>query len=341
MKLNQSNYQIADKDRLAEELFQLRSRRQFCFFEMDNELYFESRIQSRIDAAKVRLRLFCLILIPLSIFILMNILSFVQFLDVTACAKELAFKKWPITLLSIFLLVPCVIGWIKVISLTQSLVPGGKHNVYEADSKKAKEKYNDLMRQKNELDVQIQSKEIELAKLSKEQNAIITNNETAKTKLSIRTASDDTEEVIMEREREKQKHVDMLNQKIQEEKNKITQSENYLRDLEIEYKRVKLVIIQFAIGLILIYLLQIIPGGKTDAILGVSAYIIIIVFGVLYQSKYKYTILSYNFEQDPTQYKDYAFLRGLESCQMKIRAAKKAIFDYEQELLTIEQRENS
>ena len=144
-----------------------------------------------------------------------------------------------------------MIGWIKVISLTQSLVPGGKHNVYEADSKKAKEKYNDLMRQKNELDVQIQSKEIELAKLSKEQNAIITNNETVKTKLSIRTASDDTEEVIMEREREKQKHIDMLNQKIQEEKNKITQSENYLRDLEIEYKRVKLVIIQFAIKIIL------------------------------------------------------------------------------------------
>ena len=88
------------------------------------------------------------------------------------------------------------------------------------------------------------------------ETSIITNNETVKTKLSIRTASDDTEEVIMEREREKQKHIDMLNQKIQEEKNKITQSENYLRDLEIEYKRVKLVIIQFAIGLILIYLLQ-------------------------------------------------------------------------------------
>lgn len=341
MKLNESNYQIADKDRLAEELFQLRSRRQFFLFEIDNELYFESRIQPRMEAAKVRLRLLYLILIPLTIFIVLNNIAFILMSDITVSVQKIAYKKMPIMLLSLFFLVPCVIGWIKVIKLAKSLVPGGKHNVFEADSKKTKEKYNDLMQQKTELDVQIQNKEIELSKITKEQNEISTNNENVKTKLSIRTTSYDTEEIRLEKQREKQNNIDMLKQKIQEEKNKITQSENYLRDLEIEYKRVKLVIIQFAIGLILIYFLQIIPGGKADAILGVGAYIIIIVFWILYQRKYKYIIMSYNFEQNPTFYKDYAFRRGWVSCQVKIRDAKKEIFFYEQELQNIEQCENS
>lgn len=352
MELNKTGFQTEDKDRLAEELYRLRSRRQFCLFEMDNELFAQKRIGERRERAKMELRLHMMVFIPLTLFSLYNSLyMIINIADAALHAnKHFALHSFPLGILGMILIIPCILGWRKIVKLALSLATNGSRNLFDEDWRKSQTKINNLKSEKDSLDIEIQQKGIAYAKLKEEKDHPTAlddakkkqnsdnMDESKQSMFSLRNDKDDSEEIKNEHKYEIQKCINRAKDNIAAEKNKIIQTEIHIRELETEYKKAKLIITEFAIGLILIFILQNIPGGRMDAILAVCAYISIFVLAILYTSKYKKIIDEYHFEQNPTLYRSFGVSNGFEWSQVTIKKAKEEIFYNEQEIHKYEEK---
>lgn len=329
----------------------MRSRRHFCMFEMDNERYLQKRIIERVERDKMELRLYFIVLIPLTLFALYESRFMLNIGNAGSWGGvNFALHSVPMGIFSLMLLVVCGVGWLRAVRLALSLKPGGQKNINEDEWKKSQIKCNDLNREKEALDVAIQQKEIEYSKLrtramdlshdempTKENLDKAWDNGQA-SKFSLRRNKDEAIDALNEHKKDIQRSIEAARANIETENKQIKQVENHIKELEIEYKKAKTVIVEFAIGFALIYILQKIPGTGAETLLAICAYITILALVVLYVRKYRKIFDEYRFEQNPTLYKSYAASKGYEYSQLTIKRSREEIFYYEEKIRNYEEK---
>lgn len=337
MELNKSDYQVDEKVRLAEELYELRNRRHFYLFEIEQEDFLQQNLEKRRKGTKQQLRVYCYLLVPFALL----------FFYCVALLRELgrnsigvAMQRGPFVILTPFAAIVCVVAICNIFFLARKIRPGGPYNTIEIQSKESKQRRDEILRLKQECDSKIQELEILNAKYMTSSVEEIKEKK-FNDKFALRENVQEEAIVLADRLKELDSQEKKTQDAIKLEKGKINQSLRDLYDLEINYKHVMSVYLQFGIGLLLVMLMQMIPNKMATLILAIIAYIMVAVMTGLYVAKYGKIILAYHYEQNPAMYKSYAEKHNWLSYQERIYRSKKEINALERDLIDINEKKKA